>query len=142
MSSAYVPRALRRRVSQQARYRCGYCQTQEELIGMPLEIEHLIPRSMGGPTREENLWLACSFCNEHKGTRVVAEDPESGHVVRLFNPRYQLWNDHFEWQESGLRIAGRTAIGRATVNALQLDRAHLVRARRVWIRFGRHPPGD
>lgn len=50
MSSAYVPRGLRRRVAEQARYRCGYCLTREEIIGMPLEIEHLIPRSAGGPT--------------------------------------------------------------------------------------------
>ncbi len=72
----------------------------------------------------------------------MVEDPESGHPVRLFNPRYQVWNDHFEWQESGLIIAGTTPIGRATVEALQLHRAHLVRARRVWIRFGCHPPDD
>ncbi len=142
MTSAYVPKELRRRVSRQARYRCGYCQTQEKLIGMPLEIEHLIPRSRGGPTQEDNLWLACSFCNEHKSMRIVVQDPESGRVVRLFNPRYQVWTDHFEWQESGVRIAGKTDVGRATVAALQLNRAHLVRSRRVWIRFGCHPPED
>jgi hypothetical protein len=142
MSSAYVAKELRERVSRQARYRCGYCLIQEELIGMRLEIDHLIPRSMGGPTREENLWLACSFCNEYKSTRVVAEDPESGRVVRLFNPRYQVWTDHFSWTESGVWIVGETVVGRATVEALRLNRPHLVRSRRVWVRMGRHPPTD
>ncbi len=142
MSSAYVPSELRQRVADLAGHRCGYCHSSEEITGLSLDIEHLIPRALGGATVEENLWLACSACNTFKGHRISARDPETGRMVRLFNPRYQVWNDHFEWQESGLRIAGRTAIGRATAEALQLNRAHLVRARRVWSRFGCHPPGD
>ena len=82
MGSAYVPRELRRRVAEQARYRCGYCQTQVAVVGMPMEIEHLIPRSRGGPTAEENLWLSCSLCNMHKGQRTLAEDPETEYRQR------------------------------------------------------------
>lgn len=142
MSSAYIPKELRYRVAEQGRYRCGYCLTREEIIGMPLEVDHLIPRSRGGPTREDNLWLACSYCNDYKGTKTVAEDPKSGRVVRLFNPRKDIWEEHFVWTELGIRIAGKTAVGRATVAALQLNRPHLVRARRVWVRVGWHPPED
>ena len=140
MTSVYIPRALRRRVAEQARYRCGYCLSREEIIGMPLEIDHLIPRSKGGPTNEENLWLCCSFCNEYKGSRIVAENPESGHSVRLFNPRRQNWSDHFSWSRDGVLIIGSTATGRATVEALRLNRPHLIRARRAWVRVGWHPP--
>lgn len=142
MSSAYVPKELRRRVAEQARYRCGYCLTREEIIGMPIEIEHLIPRSAGGPTEEENLWLSCSFCNEYKGSQMVVKDPESGRAVRLFNPRYQVWKEHFSWTEDGIQIVGKTKVGRATVAALRLNRPHLVRSRRVWVRAGWHPPKD
>jgi 5-methylcytosine-specific restriction endonuclease McrA len=28
-----------------------------------MEIEHIIPEAIGGPTVEENLWLACPLCN-------------------------------------------------------------------------------
>ncbi len=67
MSSAYVAKRLRARVAKQARYRCGYCLSAEAVTGLALDIEHLIPRALGGSTLEENLWLACSACNSFKG---------------------------------------------------------------------------
>lgn len=33
---------------------------------MPMEIDHIIPEALGGLTEEDNLWLACPLCNEHK----------------------------------------------------------------------------
>ena len=57
-----------------------------------------------------------------------------------FNPRLDAWEGHFEWIDLGLRIAGKTAIGRATVNALHLNRNHLVIARQGWVAVGWHPP--
>ena len=95
MSQSYVPKALRERVAAQAQHRCGYCLTAEAIVGTPMEIEHIVPESLGGPTEEENLWLACSLCNEHKGNRIAAVDPVTGEMVRLFNARYQRWREHF-----------------------------------------------
>jgi hypothetical protein len=46
---------LRQRVSVQAQYRCGYCLTAESIVGTPMDIDHIIPQSVGGPTTEENL---------------------------------------------------------------------------------------
>ena len=40
-------------------------------------------------------------------------DPESGALVRLFHPRQDQWDEHFE--RNGVIIVGRTTIGRATV---------------------------
>lgn len=140
MSSVYIPQTLRRQVAEQARHRCGYCLTPETITGTPMEADHLFPSSLGGATTEDNLWLACGLCNDHKSNRVTAEDPQEGQRVRLFNPRSDIWEEHFEWIEDGLRIAGRTAIGRATVNALHLNRRPLVTAREGWIAVGWHPP--
>ncbi len=140
MSSAYVPDELRRRVADQAGHRCGYCRSSERITGLSLDIEHLIPRALGGPTIEENLWLACSACNTFKGHRISARDPEAGRMVRLFNPRKQSWEDHFAWVDSGTRIRSRTAVGQVTVRALRLNRSLLVRARRIWVGVGLHPP--
>jgi len=142
MTSAYISRQLRERVAEQARYRCGYCLSSEQIVGLSMEVEHLIPQALGGPTIEENLWLACSACNAFKGHRVSALDPASGQMVRLFNPREQSWGEHFLWVDSGSRIVGRTAIGRATAKALHLNRPLLVRARWSWIKAGWHPPDD
>jgi hypothetical protein len=142
MTSAHVPRALRARVAAQARHRCGYCLTPEHLVGTPLEIEHLFPLALGGRTEEANLWLACSLCNSFKGARVVAFDSATGGLVPLFNPRHQVWREHFAWSESGDRIVGLTPIGRATVIALNLNRSPLVQTRRAWISVGWHPPKD
>ena len=136
MSSAYVPTRLRQRVAEAGRYRCGYCLSQEAVTGQLMETDHLFPRSLGGLTIEENLWLACSSCNDHKKNRVRAEDPKTGQLVRMFNPRYEAWEEHFEWVDGGIRVRGRTPTGRATVEALHLNRPPVVKARRAWVEVG------
>ena len=142
MSEEYIPKALRDRVSRQARYRCGYCLTLETIVGAPMEIDHIIPQALGGPTEEDNLWLACSLCNDHKGDRIAALDPVTGEITRLFDPRHQAWREHFAWTPEGDRIIGLTPIGRATVTALNLNRPSLVKARQAWVSVGWHPPKD
>lgn len=140
MSRGYISRGLRDLVARTARQRCGYCLTQEAVVGTPMVIDHLVPESLGGPTEEANLWLACPLCNAHKGDRITALDPNTAEIVRLFNPRQQTWGEHFAWTAEGDRITGKTSIGRATVIALQLNRPSLVMARRAWVSVGWHPP--
>lgn len=106
-----------------------------------LEIEHIIPLSLGGETEEGNLWLACPLCNRYKGSKTTAFDPQTGQEVQLFNPRQQDWQQHFRWSDDGLRIIGITDVGRATVATLHLDDdpdALLVRS--YWVVAGWHPP--
>ena len=152
MKKTWISRSLRERVSKQARYRCGYCLTPQRIIGMPMEIEHIIPESAGGPTREENLWLACRRCNRYKGIQTHAIEPKTRRRVSLFNPRTQAWKRHFAWSDDGIRILGRTAksnarlrlsaTGRATVAALCLNNEIIMDARRLWVQAGWHPPKD
>lgn len=49
--------------------RCAYCNTKD----VPLEVEHIVPKSRGGSNRVANLTLACHPCNEKKGTMTAAE---------------------------------------------------------------------
>jgi len=108
-----------------------------------LEIEHITPLAQGGGGDESNLWLACPICNRYKGDKTTGMDPESGEIVSLFNPRTQVWNDHFRWSEDGLRIIGLTPVGRATVDALHLsDDPDALEVRSYWILAGWHPPED
>lgn len=142
MSKTYIAKTLRELVSQQAQHRCGYCLSQEAVVGMPMELDHIIPEALGGQTEEANLWLACSLCNDHKGDRIAALDPETGEFVRLFDPRREGWHDHFRWNATAEQVLGLTATGRATIIALNLNRPTLVRSRRLWIAVGWHPPID
>jgi len=134
-----IPAAVRRRVAEQAGHRCSYCRSPE-VVGIPMVVDHIIPLAAGGTSDVENLCLACYRCNEFKGARLDAPDPPSGGMVVLFNPRAQAWHDHFAWSEDGLRVVGRTACGRATIEALRLNNDWLVQARRLWILAGLHPP--
>ena len=58
-----IPDSVRERVRAQARNRCGYCLSRQELVLGVLEIDHIIPTGAGGLDDEENLWLACRACN-------------------------------------------------------------------------------
>jgi hypothetical protein len=142
VSRSHVSRALREQVAAEGQHRCGYCLTSSSITGTPMEIDHLIPESLGGPTSADNLWLACSMCNDHKGNRIAAADPQTGEVVRLFDPRRQLWPEHFRWSAEGDIVMGKTPTGRATVVAVRLNRAEIVEARRGWVIAGWHPPED
>ena len=140
MSRTVVSANLRQRVADHFHHLCSYCQTAEQVIGTQLEMDHIIPQSQTGFTVEENLCLACSPCNAHKADHTTALDPVTGEIVPLFNPRQQIWHDHFAWTADGDLIFGLTATGRATVIALQLNRPTLVVARRLWVLAGWHPP--
>jgi hypothetical protein len=142
MAPAHIPAELRRQIHADAGGRCGYCHTPEVLIGMPLDVEHLIAEALGGPTVRENLWLACTRCNGCKADCIYALDPDSGERVPLFNPRTQVWTEHFSWALDGITIGGRTAIGRATVVALRLNNEHILVTRQFWVLAGRWPPPE
>jgi hypothetical protein len=132
--------SLRANIRHQAGNRCGYCLAHQEHLPWTLELEHIIPTSRGGTDDEDNLWLACHACNLYKGSQVDAIDPLTGRRVALFNPRQQRWKRHFQWSEDGLRIIGRTASGRATVIALNLNNLVRLTVRRNWVKAGWHPP--
>ena len=44
---------------------CAYCGTQD----VPLEVEHIHPKSKGGSNRISNLTLSCHDCNQGKGSQ-------------------------------------------------------------------------
>ena len=48
---------------------CAYCGA----TGVPLEIEHIIPKSRGGSNRVSNLTIACTDCNVKKGNQTAEE---------------------------------------------------------------------
>ncbi len=143
MARFYISVEIERRVRTDARNRCGYCLSPQRLVMARLEIEHIIPISKGGSNDESNLWLACPLCNRYKSDKTTGVDRETSETVRLFNPRTQVWFEHFSWSEDGLRIVGKTPTGRATVAVLHLsDDADALEVRSYWVLAGWHPPKD
>lgn len=48
---------------------CVYCGVTD----VPLQVEHIVPKSRGGSDRVSNLALACAPCNRKKNNRTAAE---------------------------------------------------------------------
>ena len=74
-------------------------------------------------------------------------DPDTQKMLPLFNPRLMHWYEHFIWSADALKIIGITSTGRATCNRLDLnDERHnegsIVKARRMWLKGGWHPPDE
>lgn len=143
MKRVQIPADVVARVRVSARDRCGYCLSPQSLVMAPLHIEHIVPIAKGGSSNEENLWLSCPLCNGHKGAKYIETDTVTNSQVALFNPRMQVWHEHFRWVDGGLRIKGLTACGRVTVRALHLDSdADAIQVRGAWISVGWYPPKD
>ncbi|MGF1517286.1 MAG: HNH endonuclease [Nodosilinea sp.] len=133
-----VPASLRELVIKRADNRCEYCGISQLGQVATFHIDHVIPVVAGGETTAENLALACVSCSLRKGARQELQDSETGVAVLVFNPRQQVWKQHFAWE--GFRIVGLTSTGRATVEALALNRAIMLAIRTEEELLGRHPP--
>jgi hypothetical protein len=132
--------SLREFVTRRAEGRCEYCQSPAAFAHQSFSLEHVRPRSRKGKRNARNLALSCQGCNNHKYNRTNAPDPISRKEAPLFNPRRHRWPDHFAWSDDGTHILGLTPTGRATVDALQMNREALVNLRRVLVEAGEHPP--
>lgn len=131
---------IRSAVAARAGRCCEYCRSQERFAVQPFSVEHIEPRSRSGSDEDDNLAFACQGCNNHKYTRTTAIDPASGLEVPLFHPRRNRWAEHFAWCDDCSEMLGTTAIGRATVVALRLNRPGVVNLRSVLFSIGLHPP--
>ncbi|HLG16467.1 MAG TPA: HNH endonuclease signature motif containing protein [Blastocatellia bacterium] len=142
MSEKHIPAERRRVIRDQANGICEYCRSQECFSPQRFSVEHIKPRSAGGQPTRENLALSCQGCNGHKYTKQKSPDPVTGDVVALFHPRRQRWRDHFAWSVDASLIVGLTPVGRATVEALRMNRIELVNLREVLYGAQKHPPAE
>jgi hypothetical protein len=137
--TTYVPAPIAAIVTWRARGRCEYCHAPQRVIGQPFHFDHWIPLSAGGRTTVENLCYACPHCNLAKAARTQSIDPRTGKNTRLFNPRTDVWDEHFRWSRDWKKLIGRTPEGRATVVALNMNDELLQRARPFWQTAGLIP---
>lgn len=128
---------LRRLVWERANGRCEYCQMKQEFDELTFQIEHIVPKKHHGSDDADNLALACFACNNHKGPNLSGHDPQTGEMTRLFHPRRDKWEEHFEWKEA--MLFGRTGIGRATVEVLEINLSYRSELRMALIEEGVFP---
>jgi hypothetical protein len=126
-----------RQVHIRASFRCEYCQTAQRVIGQAMHVEHIIPNLSD---HLDNLCLSCPSCNLSKAKAIQALDPETKDMISLFNPRTQIWDEHFEWHENGTIVNGKTATGRATLSRMKMNIERIVQARMIWVLAKVHPP--
>jgi 5-methylcytosine-specific restriction endonuclease McrA len=86
---ASISENIRQHVFAESDHRCEYCLTSRRLIGMPLIIDHIVPRSAGGDDNRENLAAACYRCNEFKWAKTHATDPATGELGAFCKKIYQ-----------------------------------------------------
>ena len=137
--SVYIPSALQRQIRDRFANCCAYCRTAEALTVTTFEFEHIVPLSAAGATVFENLCLACPTCNRYKANRQTAIDPGTQAITPLFHPQQQSWSDHFAWNAEATEVTGLTAIGRATIAMLKMNRLQMTRVRKMWVKLGEHP---
>jgi 5-methylcytosine-specific restriction endonuclease McrA len=127
--SSHIPVHLARKVRVRANDCCEYCHLSQEWQEATFHIDHIKPKAAGGKTALGNLALACVTCSLRKGARVAAREHRSGKLVKLFNPRLDQWDAHFQLTSS-FRLRGLTPRARVTIKALGMNRAAVVAIRR------------
>ncbi len=119
---------------------CEYCQMLYNFSPDTFEIEHIISLFEGGTNELDNLAFSCGGCNSHKHYKIKAIDSFTNETTSLFNPRTDMWLDHFQWEENFSIIQGKTSKGRATVEVLKFNRTGLVNLRKALVNYGVFPP--
>jgi len=135
--TGYIPTFMRRLVIRRARGRCEYCRLSQAGQEATFHIDHIIPVAADGKTIAENLAFACVSCSLRKGARQTAIDPVTDAEASLFNPRLDDWTEHFRGDD--VHLVGLTATGRATINALDMNRPLIFAIRTEEAALGRHP---
>ena len=135
----YIPDVLRRQVADRAKHACEYCLAPQYFV-VEMEIDHIIPVSLGGENTSENLCLSCRSCNGHKKSAVTGIDSLRADSIALFHPRKQIWDEHFQFDVKSGRIEGISPIRRATVRQLSMNAPDRVKYRLLWVSIGLYPP--
>jgi hypothetical protein len=136
----YVSAQLRRLVIERAQNCCEYCRIHADYRHFPYEVDHIIAEKHGGATTAENLCWSCYICNGYKGSDIGSMDWEgTRQLTPLFNPREQVWDEHFRLDESTAEIIPLTAEGRVTVFLLRLNADEQILARQFLMQLGLYP---
>jgi HNH endonuclease len=140
MRRVYIPLHTQRAVILRAKGHCEYCLLPASFSPNTFNFEHIIPLVKDGMTELSNLAYSCGGCNAFKKDKTTAKDPITNQILPLFNPRTDIWAEHFQWSEDDLYIVGITPKGRASVYLLKVNREGCHNLRKLLKMAGLHPP--
>lgn len=140
MPDVYIPIAIQREVIRISDGYCEYCLHPESYSTDYYQFDHIQPIFEGGKNELCNIARSCGRCNIIKSQKTHAFDPITGKVFPLYNPRKDIWTEHFEWSDDQLLIYGLTEIGRTTIEMLQLNRESAINLRKLLKIIELHPP--
>ena len=129
-----ISEKLRQQIAKNANFKCEYCLTPEFFLATTFHIDHIRSIKHGGKTLLQNLAYACPHCNQNKGSDIASFTDED-ELVRLFNPRKDVWSEHFEVIASGI-FSPLSSIGEVTINTLSFNQAERVIFRKSLIEIG------
>lgn len=69
------------------------------------------------------------LCNINKGSDIGTVLLPDRIFIRLYNPRIDKWNEHFEFSEAA--IYAKTSVGKASIKVLKLNEVERVVERQV-----------
>jgi 5-methylcytosine-specific restriction endonuclease McrA len=139
MSTTYISAELRRSVVDRADRICEYCRIHEDDTFFGCHIDHVISEKHGGATEADNLALACTFCNLHKGSDISSLTADQV-LTRFFNPRTDRWSEHFALV--GTIIEPLTPIGEVTARIFEFNSSERLLERQALIAVGRYPRAE
>ena len=133
-----VSNEQKRLVRQRSGNCCEYCLLSQSGQLVSFQIDHIIPVKHDGTDDDDNLCLACYDCNIYKGSDVAALDPLTRAATRLYDPRQQVWDEHFRLNPDAT-ISGLTPEGRTTVRVLRINDIQRVNQRLGEMAVGDYP---
>jgi HNH endonuclease len=140
MPDVYISITIQREVIRLSNGCCEYCLHPESYSTDYYHFDHIISLFEGGKNELGNIARSCGRCNILKSQITHAFDPVTGRIFPLYNPRKDVWTEHFGWSDDELLVYGLTEIGRTTIEVLQLNRESAVNLRRLLKMVKLHPP--
>lgn len=128
MSRPYLSESIKNQVISRANKCCECCLKSNLVAYVSHQIDHIISLKHGGNNDIDNLAYACYLCNVNKGSDIGTVLLPERTFTRLYNPRTDNWNEHFEIFEG--KFYPKTPIAEATIKILQLNEIERIMERK------------
>jgi hypothetical protein len=136
---SYISPELKKLVITRAGNCCEYCRVNQSWFNSSFHIEHIVAEKHEGKTIPENLCWSCPDCNFSKGSDTGSFDPQTGNYSFLYNPRNQIWNEHFSINYETAHLEALTPEGRVTIKLLKLNFSARITLRELRIQTKQYP---
>jgi uncharacterized protein (TIGR02646 family) len=130
--------------------RCAYCRKRLEADGKYEPLDHIVPQTIQGTWifKVRNLILTCDSCNNLKkkeqtlavGYENSADLPAISAGYKIFNPHYDNWSEHLNYEDDIFIVAVPNSKGKETIRICQLYRYNVILNRAKELQIGQKVP--